>query len=258
MNTLKIFDYGGKEVRTSIRNGNPWFVAKDICFILGIANPRDAVGRLDDDEKGVVLCDTPGGRQKLSIVNESGLYLLIFGSRKLGAKKFKRWMVHTVLPTIRKTGGYVSNSEMFVDSYFPEMDTIAKKAFIEALESKRNLMIQNDLLMKENVHMRPKAEFFDAVSGSKGAIEMSKVAKVLDIKGFGRNKLFAFLREQHILREQSNEPYQTYVDRGYFRVIEQKWDSPSGETFINIKTLVFQKGLDFIRRLIKNIKYPNG
>jgi len=97
--------------------------------------------------------------------------------------------------------------------------------------------------------MKPKADFFDAVADSKSAIELGTAANVLEIKGMGRNKLFRILREKKILKE-NNEPYREYVDRGYFRVLEQKFSKPDGSTHINIKTLVYQKGLDFIRKTI--------
>lgn len=101
------FNFEDNEVRT-IRDesGEPWFVANDVCKVLEIANPRDAVARLDDDEKGVVSTDTLGGRQSVTIVNEPGLYTLVLSSRKKEAKAFKRWIVHEVLPAIRKTGQY--------------------------------------------------------------------------------------------------------------------------------------------------------
>lgn len=98
--------------------------------------------------------------------------------------------------------------------------------------------------------LEPKADFYDDVAGSKDAIEMGNVAKVLAIKGIGRNKLFELLREKKILQS-NNIPYQQYVDREYFRVLEQKYTTPKGETKINIKTLVFQKGVDYIRKVIK-------
>lgn len=101
-------------------------------------------------------------------------------------------------------------------------------------------------LSLENEAMKPKAEFFDAVTDSKDAIPMADVAKVLDM-GIGRNKLFEFLREKGILMS-DNRPYQRFIDAGYFRVVEQKYDKGYGETGINIKTLVFQKGVDYIRR----------
>ena len=122
--------------------------------------------------------------------------------------------------------------------------------YIESLERLLESEKEKQLLLQENNELKPKAEFFDAVASSKDAIEMSKVAKVLDIPGYGRNKLFEFLRDNNILRN-NNEPYQTYVDRGYFRVVEQKY-SYNGETRISIKTLVYQRGVDYIRKLVEN------
>lgn len=100
--------------------------------------------------------------------------------------------------------------------------------------------------------MKPKAEFFDAVSDSKTAIEMSQAAKVLNY-GKGRNTLFAILRAEKVLRD-NNEPYQEFIDRGYFRSIEQKYTKPDGTTCISIKTLVYQKGLDYIKKVLDRQK----
>ena len=97
--------------------------------------------------------------------------------------------------------------------------------------------------------MAPKADFFDQVTNSKDAIEMKEAAKVLNMPGIGRNNLFQILRDKKILME-NNTPFQTFIDRGYFRVIESKWVTPEGETKINLKTVVYQKGLDFIRRTV--------
>jgi len=119
----------------------------------------------------------------------------------------------------------------------------------ESLLAQVKLIDENEKLQIENKAMTPKAEFFDAVTDSKTALEMGKIAKVLAIKGYGRNKLFAFLREAKILRH-NNEPYQQYIDRGLFRIIEQKYKVPCGETRISIKTLVFQKGLDYILKAV--------
>lgn len=110
-------------------------------------------------------------------------------------------------------------------------------------------------LAVENASLKPKAEFFDAVTDSKDAIDMKSVANVLIIPGIGRTNLFKFLREAKILMP-DNRPYQEYIDRGYFRTIEQKYDKGYGEVGINIKTLVFQKGVDFIRKKLKE-KYEN-
>ena len=93
-------------------------------------------------------------------------------------------------------------------------------------------------------------EFYDDVTGSKDTIDMKEVAKILNIKGIGRNKLFEILRNKHIL-DRNNQPYQKYVDAGYFRIIESRFNLPDGEIKISLKTVVFQKGLDFIRNNIK-------
>lgn len=95
------------KVRVVMQDEDPWFVAKDVCGCLEIGNSRDAVASLDDDEKGVGIIDTPGGKQEMSIVSEPGLYSLILRSRKPEAKAFKRWVTHDILPSIRRSGGYV-------------------------------------------------------------------------------------------------------------------------------------------------------
>ena len=116
-----------------------------------------------------------------------------------------------------------------------------------ALEISRQ---QVERLMLENKELKPKAEFFDVVADSKHAIQMSEVAKVLNYPGYGRNRLFEFLREKKVLMP-NNQPYQKYVDCGYFRVVEQKYTKPNGDIAINIKTLVYQKGVNYIRKLLE-------
>ncbi len=103
---MQVFQYNGAQVRVTELNGEPAFVAKDVCEILEIQNSRDAIGRLDPDEKGVVSIDTPGGPQEMQVITEAGLYALVLGSRKPEAREFKRWITHEVLPQIRKTGQY--------------------------------------------------------------------------------------------------------------------------------------------------------
>ena len=121
---------------------------------------------------------------------------------------------------------------------------LANKAFVELLNQK--IEAQNKALLEQ----QPKVDFFNAVTDSKTALSMDEVAKLLD-NGFGRNKLFEILRENQILRF-NNEPYQKYIDEGWFRVVEQKYDK-NGDVYINLKTLVFQKGLDNIRKLVNNL-----
>jgi prophage antirepressor-like protein len=105
--SLTPFAFEGHQVRViTDEQGEPWFVAADVCACLAIRNPSDALNRLDDDEKGLGLTETPGGNQSMTTVNEPGLYALVLGSRKPEARRFKRWVTHEVLPTIRRTGHY--------------------------------------------------------------------------------------------------------------------------------------------------------
>ena len=112
MNELQVFAFNDHLVRTVQKEGEPWWVAKDVCEVLDLARQQDSVRYLDDDEKGVCLVNTPGGSQEMTIVSEAGLYSLILRSRKPEAKEFKRWVTHEVLPTIRKTGGYGARAQI--------------------------------------------------------------------------------------------------------------------------------------------------
>lgn len=155
-NDIKVFDneeFG--KVRTTMINGEPWFVASDICDALDITNSRDAINRLDDDEKGVVLTDTLGGVQNLNTVNEAGLYTLVLGSRKPAAKKFKRWITHEVIPSIRKTGGYVANDELFISTYLPTADEATKLMFRTTLATVRQLNKESKLFLSKCFYYKP-------------------------------------------------------------------------------------------------------
>lgn len=233
MQNLEIFkndEFG--EVRTVLINDEPYFVAKDITDRLGFSNGRDAVSKhVDDEDKSDVAIHDGSQNRNMTVINESGLYSLVLSSKLDGAKKFRRWITSEVIPQIRRTGGYQ-----------------APKSFAEALRLAAEQAEKMEALEKENKMLLPKAEFFDAVTDSKTAISIGEVAKVLDM-GIGQNKLFAFLREQKILDRQ-NIPYQEYIDRGYFRIVEQKYEV-HGEVRINIKTLVFQKGIDWIRKQLQ-------
>jgi len=126
-----LFHFNDNAIRTNVdAQGNPWFVAADVCAALDIKNSRQALAKLDDDEKGVISSDTLGGIQSIATVNEAGLYELIFRSRKPEAKNFKRWVKHTVLPTLRKDGLYVLGEE----NLFAECATDAEleEAFVKA------------------------------------------------------------------------------------------------------------------------------
>ena len=211
-------------VRAIMRDGEPWFVAADVCKALEIANNRDALTRIDDDEKGVALADTLGGKQEVTIVNEPGLYSLVLGSRKPEAKVFKRWVTHEVIPTIRKTGGYVQagREEEFIERYFPAFSDETKLIMVKDLRAQvLALKADNAKQQAQLAEQQPKVEFADHVADSKTLLTVSAFAKIVqneDIK-LGRNKLMAWLRDSGYLRA-NNEPYQQYIKRGLFRVRE--------------------------------------
>lgn len=241
MDNLQVFtkdEFG--TIRTVQLNSETYFVGKDVAESLGYADTFGALKKhVLEEDKLVCQIDSAGQKRDVTVINESGLYALIFGSKLESAKRFKHWITSEVLPSIRKHGMYA------VDDLINDPD-LAIKAFT-ALREERN---KNKLLMEDVKRMKPKEEFFDAVADSKDAIEIGKVAKVLNFPGVGRNKLFEILRRKGILMK-DNIPYQKFIDNGCFRTIEQKYSLPDGETRISIKTLVYQKGVDYIRKVLE-------
>lgn len=179
--------------------------------------------------------DLPSNLNKLYLWTEKGAFL---HAKSLNTDS--AWDVYD-----RLVDDYFNKNQNEIPKDYPS----ALRAYADALERKQELEEKNKMLLTDNERMKPKEEFFDAVTDSKDAIDMGQVAKVLNYPKIGRNKLFEILRENGIL-QQNNQPYQTYIDRGYFRVVEQKFEPTPGEIRINIKTLVFQKGIDYIRKIL--------
>lgn len=236
MNSLIPFNYNSRQVRTIVKDGEPWFVAKDVCDILEISNGRDAVSRLDEDEKDAVgIADAIGREQQTTIISESGVYALVFTSRKEEAENFKRWIRKEVIPSIRKHGAYMTPET--IEKVLSDPDTIIQLATALKEERQRRLALE------------PKAEAYDAFMDGSNLQTMNDVAKCL---GIGRNKLFKFLREEKIMRA-NNTPYQEYIDRGYFEVKEKPIQM--GDSVINYaQTFVTAKGVDYIRKLLDKQK----
>lgn len=233
------------ELKIVMIDNDPWFVGKDVAEKLGYKEPRSAVSKkVDLEDRGVSKMATPSGVQEMTIINESGLYSLILSSKLPEAKQFKRWVTSEVLPSIRRNGGYIAtNSDMSDEEIMAKALVVAQKTI-----ERKNLELQEQ--KKIILEQQPKVEFYDDVAGSKDAVAMKEVAKVLGIKGMGRNKLFKFLRDKKIL-DRNNMPYQEYVDRGYFRVIEQRYNTNNGDIKITFTTLVYNKGIEYIRKLLK-------
>lgn len=234
------------DIRALSIDGDPWFVGKDIAERLGYTNPLKAIrDHVDPEDKGVNEMDTPGGRQPLVVINESGLYSLVLSSKLPSAKAFKRWVTHDVIPTIRKTGGYVNDTSAFVNAYFPELNETQKSVIGTMLDESRRMGQQ----LKEQA---PKVLFADAVSASSTSILIGELAKLIKQNGveIGQNRLFRWLRENGFLMR-DNMPTQYAMERGLFVVTERTINNPDGSVRITRTTKVTGKGQTyFINRFL--------
>lgn len=228
------------QVRTTIRDGEPWFVAADVCRALELSNPTVSVGRLDDDERAKLNLGRQG---EGTIVSEPGLYALVLGSRKPEARAFKRWITHEVIPSIRKSGGYIAGQSTMSDA-----DLMAK-----ALLVAQRQIEQRDAQITE---MQPKALFADAVSASKSSILIGELAKMLRQNGvdIGQNRLFEYLRENGYLCKSGamyNCPTQRSMDMGLFEIKETAIQHADGHVTINRTPKVTGKGqVYFVNKLL--------
>lgn len=228
MNELQTFknqEFGS--VRTLVINNEPWFIGKDVADVLGYKNQRDAISKhVDSEDKNTVAIHDgiTRGNPNQTIINESGLYALIFGSKLESAQKFKRWVTSEVLPALRKTGQYqvkeLSGSELMA------------KALIEA----QNVLAAKDKVIEE---MKPKVVFADAVATSHTSILVGELAKILKQNGIdmGQKRLFAWLREKgYLIKRQGtdyNMPTQKAMELGLFEIKEGSYVNGSG---VNITT----------------------
>lgn len=255
------FNFEGQEVRTvKDKYGEIWFVAKDVCEVLNHSNHKVAVSRLDEDEVSkVYLTDSLGRNQKTTVINESGLYSLILTSNKPEAKQFKRWITHEVLPTIRKTGGYVANEDLFIETYLQHADEQTKLLFKGTLETirKQNLLIQEKDRQLEEA--KPKVEFAEAFQASESDVEVGALAKTLASAGIniGRNRLFKWLKDNGYVtttwidNRKYNVPTQKAINRGLLRMSQNVFDNGVMMNTISVKTLVTPKGQMYFYKKLK-------
>lgn len=211
-NKLMIFEneaFG--KVRTLNLNGEPWFVAADVCKALELGNPSMTVERLDDDEKGISTIDTLGGKQRMAIINEPGLYSLVITSRKPEAKAFKRWITHEVIPAIRKYGGYMTKSLLEQMLENPNLIYEFARRMLEEQQ-------KNERLRQELDRAKPKADYYDAFIHPESCTNIRATAKELKVP----EKMFtAFLiRKRYLYRAPSGSlmPYAKAADDGLFFV----------------------------------------
>lgn len=235
------------EVRTVMKDGEPWFVASDVCRALDINNSSQATTRLDTDEKGIILNDTLGGMQKMSVVNEPGLYTLVLGSRKPEAKAFKRWITHDVIPAIRKHGVYA------VDELInnPDLAIAALQALKEEREKNAKLESTVAVQTQQITEMQPKASYYDVILNCKDLLSASSIAK-----DYGKSAIW--LNEKlHELGVQFKQGdiwllYQKYAERGYTSTKTHTYLASDGTTRANVRTYWTQKGRLFIYDLLKD------
>lgn len=226
MANIQVFEYQNNKVRTVDMDGEAWFVLKDVCGVLDIADHKVVARRLDEDE----VCQTPltdsmGRQQSTTIINESGLYHVILRSDKPEAAPFRRWVTNDVLPAIRKTGSY--NAPQLTRSQLLATALIAAH---EELEEKD----------KQIAELTPKGVFADAVSASSQSILVGEMAKLLSQNGIqmGQNRLFAWMRENGYLikdrkRTDYNMPTQKSMELRLFEIKETSIAHSDGHTSIN-------------------------
>lgn len=246
MNELTVFnneEFG--EIRTMTIDGEPWFVGKDVCNALDIGNPSQAISRLDDDEKVTLTTNEGhsgklGGAQMLNVISEAGLYSLILKSRKPEAKAFKRWITHDIIPTIRKTGGYVNDTAQFVESYFGQLEPNQKHALTMMFDESKRMSAQ----LKAQA---PKVLSANAVETAHNSILIGDLAKIIRQNGvdIGQKRLFEWLRQHGYLikdGQSKNMPTQKSMEMSLFEVKESTINNPDGSVRVTRTTKVTGKG----------------
>lgn len=232
MNELKIFEneeFGS--LRTMEIDGKIYFVAKDVAGILGYSNPRKAISdHVDEEDKGVTKCDTLGGNQNLTIINESGLYSLVLYSKMPNAKKFKHWITADVLPSIRQYGAYLTPDTL-------EKAILNPDFIIQLATSLKEYQEENKNLKRENQTMLPKAEFYDEICDRNLLTNFRDTAKELKVK---EKEFIKWLEDnKYIYRDNRNniKPYSQYCvePKRFFDIKDYKTDKFTGQqTFVTI------------------------
>lgn len=233
------------QIRTLDKDGDTWFVARDIAQALGYANANHAIRtHVDPQDKGVAKCDTLGGRQSMSLINESGLYALILASQLPSAKAFKHWVTAEILPSIRKNGGYLSGQTQLGDT----------ELMARAMVLAQHIIAERTAALEEAA---PKVCFADAVTASHQSILVGELAKLIAQNGvdIGAKRLFTWLRDKGYLikgkRSDRNMPTQKSMDQGLFEIKETAIAHSDGHTTISRTPKVTGKGqVVFINRFL--------
>lgn len=247
MNDLQIFNYKGNEVRTVEKNGEPWWVLKDVCNVLGITNPTVVASRLDSDE--VTKLDLGGLSGESNIINESGLYNVILRSDKPEAKPFRKWVTSEVLPSIRKYGAYMTPETLEAAILNPDTMIQLCNALKAEQDKNKVLEIANSSLSVENAIAKPKADYFDELVDRNLLTNFRETAKQLGIKP--KSFVGFLLEKKYIYRDKRGKlmPYAQHADSGLFEVKECFNDKTE---WSGTQTLITPKGRETFRLLCAN------
>lgn len=250
MNELQVFthpDFGSLEVWIG-PDGKPWFPATESAEMLGYANPQEAI-RDHCAEAGCAFRSVryPSGTKQKKYINRPNLSRLIARSHMPGAAQFESWIFDDVLESVFDHGAYMTPETLDKMISSPEFGI----RLLTALQEERTAKESAQAQVRE---LEPKAEHYDTITGSRSAIPFRQAAKVLGYKNVGQNNLFEILRSHGVLMR-DNLPYQQFIDRGYFRVIQREYPMPGGDVGTKPQTLIYQKGLDFVRKLLDKAGY---
>lgn len=241
MSDIRPFNFQGTPVRTVMIGDEPYFVGSDAAIAIGYANPRDAISRhVKDKYKRVSRITTPYGTQEMTVISEPGIYQLAGQSKLPSAEPFQDWIYEQVLPSIRKTGGYVTPQTAADWLNNPDV-------MIQALQRYKDAKAENQRLHDERKIMLPKARFADAVSDADNSILVRELAKLLRQNGVavGEKRLYAWLRDKgYLIRHGAdyNRPTQRAMEMGLFSIKETIIQHSDGRTTVKGTTKVTGKG----------------
>ena len=242
MNELQLFNFENNQVRTLLINDEPWFVGKDVAQILGYSNPRDALSKHvdEEDKNSVAIRDGNKGNPNQTVINESGVYALVFGSKLPSAKRFKHWVTSEVLPTLRKTGGYT----------MPKTYLEALKAFTAEVEKNEMLSLENKIQTQQINELKPKADYTDRILKTTDLMTITQIAKDY---GMSAKQFNALLHDYKVQFKQNGQwlLYSQYQSKGYTSSETVEFDRSDGTVGVHLNTKWTQKGRLFLYGLLK-------
>lgn len=241
MNELQLFNFEENEVRTLLINGEPYLVGSDVAKILGYSNPNKAIrDHVDEEDKLTERFVLSGQNREAIVINESGVYALVFSSKLPSAKKFKHWVTSEVLPTLRKTGGYT----------MPKTYLEALKAFTAEVEKNEMLSLENKIQTQQINELKPKADYTDKILKTTDLMTITQIAKDY---GMSAKQFNAMLHDYKVQFKQNGQwlLYSKHQSKGYTSSETVEFDRPDGTVGVRLNTKWTQKGRLFLYGLLK-------